>query len=45
MLYVLDACALIAYLRAEAGASVVGDALADSANTCFAHGVNLCEVF
>ena len=39
---VLDACAMIAYLRGEPGAAVVKDHIA--APGCFAHGVNLCEV-
>ena len=42
---VLDACAMIAFLRAEPGADVVSDLLADPANRCYAHAVNLCEVY
>jgi PIN domain nuclease of toxin-antitoxin system len=42
---VFDACALIAFIRGEKGAEVVGTALADSARACFAHWVNLCEVY
>lgn len=49
MIYVLDACAMIAYLRNEAGADVVEtallEALIDPATQCVAHSVNLCEVF
>jgi PIN domain nuclease of toxin-antitoxin system len=36
---------MIAYLRNEPGASRVTQALADPNNQCFAHAVNLCEVF
>src|SRR5204863_3965514 len=45
MTYVLDACAMIAYLRAEPGGMVVRDILADTRNYCVAHAVNLCEVY
>ena len=45
MIYVLDACAMIAYLRDESGADVVEACLADEANDCLAHAVNLCEVY
>ncbi len=45
MIYVLDACAMIAYLRNEAGADVVEAAMLDPTHQCFAHYVNLCEVF
>ena len=40
---VLDACALIAYLRGEAGSERVAEHLI--AGNCFAHAVNLCEVY
>jgi len=42
---VLDACAMIAFLRGENGANVVAQVLRDPADTCFAHSVNLCEVY
>jgi PIN domain nuclease of toxin-antitoxin system len=45
MNFVLDACAMIAFLRGESGADVVRDLLSDSSNNCFAHAVNLCEVY
>jgi PIN domain nuclease of toxin-antitoxin system len=45
MLYLLDACALIVFLRGEPGAAFVRDILSNTANTCFAHWVNLCEVY
>jgi len=43
--FVLDASAMIAYLRDEAGAGVVAEALLDSESRCYAHALNLCEVF
>jgi len=45
MINVLDACAMIAYLRDEPGADVVEALLLDKNNSCVAHAVNLCEVF
>lgn len=45
MIYVLDACALIAFLRKELGADVVRAVLFDSEKVCYAHAINLCEVF
>jgi len=45
MINVLDACAMIAYLRGEPGADVVEALLLDKNNSCVAHAVNLCEVF
>lgn len=45
MIYVLDASAMVAFLRDEAGAPIVEAALTDAGNTCFAHAVNLCEVY
>ncbi|MEA3278367.1 MAG: type II toxin-antitoxin system VapC family toxin [Pseudomonadota bacterium] len=41
--YVLDACALIAFLRGESGSDVVEEKLIEEG--CFAHAVNLCEVY
>jgi len=43
--YVLDACALIAFLSREPGASVVDGLLTDPKNVCLAHAVNVCEVY
>jgi PIN domain nuclease of toxin-antitoxin system len=40
---VLDACAVIAYLRDEGGADIVESALMES--DCVIHAVNLCEVY
>lgn len=45
MIYILDACAMIAFLRRETGADVVEAILLDENNRCFAHAINLCEVF
>ena|SRR2546423_4480848 len=45
MIYVLDACAMIAYLRSETGRDVVEQALIDPSGLCVAHAINLCEVF
>ena len=45
MIDVLDACAMIAYLTAEPGGEVVRSRLSDPATTCYAHAVNLCEVY
>ena len=44
MIYILDSCAMIAYLRSEIGANVV-QKIIDSVNTCYAHAINLCEVY
>jgi predicted nucleic acid-binding protein len=43
MTYVLDACAIIAMLRNEAGAEITEQLLLEQ--TCIAHAVNLCEVY
>lgn len=42
---VLDASALVAYLRDEAGAHVVRALIVDEQVQCVVHAVNLCEVF
>ncbi len=42
---ILDACSLIAFLRREPGASVVDALLIDADILCFAHAINLCEVY
>lgn len=42
---VLDACAMIAFLRDEPGAEVVEGILTHPTDRCFAHAVNLCEVY
>lgn len=43
--HVLDSSAMIAYLVGELGASVVEALLNDPDALCYAHSVNLCEVF
>jgi predicted nucleic acid-binding protein len=45
MTLIFDASAMIAYVRDEPGAEVVRQLLRDTANTCYAHAVNLCEVY
>ncbi len=45
MIYVLDASAMIAFLRDETGADVVSAALADAGSRSIAHALNLCEVY
>ena len=45
MIYVLDASAIIAWLRAEPGADVVDAAIRDLNSQCLAHAINLCEVY
>lgn len=49
MIYVLDASAMIAYLRSEPGADVVEtallEAMLDPTIQCIAHAINLCEVY
>lgn len=44
MTLVLDACAIIAYLRDEEGADAVEAVLIDD-NDCVVHAINLCEVY
>jgi PIN domain nuclease of toxin-antitoxin system len=41
----LDASAMLALARNEPGADVVMAALLDPTELCYAHSVNLCEVF
>ena len=45
IIYILDSCAMIAYLRREIGADVVQNIIVNSASVCFAHAINLCEVY
>lgn len=45
MIYVLDACAMIALLRRELGEDVVWSYLNDPTSTCYAHAINFCEVY
>ena len=41
----LDACAMLAYLQQEAGGDVLADMLKDSTVSCYAHAVNMVEVY
>ena len=43
--FVLDACAILAFLRQEAGAEAVEDLLTDPNVQCIVHVINLCEVY
>jgi predicted nucleic acid-binding protein len=45
VIYILDASAIIAYLRGEPGADAVSAILVDPAHVCLAHALNLCEVY
>ncbi len=45
MNYALDACAMVAYLNGEPGTAVVAALLAAPNNVCYAHAINLCEVY
>ncbi len=45
MIYVLDASAIIAWLRNEPGADVVDSSVRDVNSQCLAHAINLCEVY
>lgn len=45
MNHAFDACAMIAYLRAEAGGTVVDGFLNTPTDTCYAHTINLLEVY
>ena len=45
MICVLDACAAIALLRRELGEAVVWAHLSDPKAICFAHAINLCEIY
>ena len=45
MEYVLDASAIVAYLRGEPEGTVMRELLIDPDATCYAHAMNLCEVY
>jgi PIN domain nuclease of toxin-antitoxin system len=45
VIYILDASAIIAYLRGEPGAGVVSGILVSPVHECFVHALNLCEVY
>jgi uncharacterized protein with PIN domain len=42
---ILDACAAIAFFRAETGAELVGNYLLDKHHDCYIHSINACEVY
>ncbi|MCU1242420.1 MAG: hypothetical protein JWO71_3146 [Candidatus Acidoferrum typicum] len=43
--HIVDACAGIAYLKAEAGHALLTNILTDGRNSAAMHAVNLCEVY
>ena len=45
MIAVLDSSAMIAFLHDEPGADVVEGMFDDKSTRCYAHSVNLCEVY
>ncbi len=45
MIYVLDSSAIIAWLTDENGADAVDKILRDIDVSCYAHNINLCEVY
>lgn len=45
MILVLDASAMIAFLRDEPGAAVVEAVFTSGTDTCIVHAINLCEVY
>ncbi len=45
MNYLLDACALIAYVRGEPGNLIVEDILLDSRSSIVIHAINACEAY
>jgi len=45
VIYILDASAMIAYLRGEPGADAVSAMLVNTSHDCLVHAVNLCEVY
>jgi len=45
VIYILDASAIIAYLRGESGADAVSVVLVGPTHECLVHALNLCEVY
>src|ERR1017187_2375705 len=45
MKYVLDSCALIAFIRDEEGTDVIEQVLLDGTSTVMMHAINVCEVY
>lgn len=44
-LQILDACAMLAFVRREPDANVVDELLTENNTVCYAHAINVCEVF
>ena len=44
-IHIFDASVMVAYLNGEPGAKVVETLLADPNAECYAHSINLCEVY
>ncbi len=44
-LQILDACAMLAFVRREPGANVVDELLTENNTVCYAHAINVCEVY
>jgi len=44
-IHILDASAMVAYLSEEPGEAVVASLLAGPTAVCYAHTINLCEVY
>lgn len=44
-LYILDSCAVIAFLQDEPGAQIVTEILENPGNRCLLHAINACEVY
>jgi hypothetical protein len=45
MIYIMDASAMLAFLRDEAGADVIETYLLEPGSHSLAHSINLCEMF
>lgn len=45
MKYVLDSCALIAFIRDEPGAELIEQILLDEDSVVLMHAINVCEVY
>ena len=43
--YVFDACAVVALLQGEEGASVASGLLLEESHRCLVHAINACEVY
>ena len=44
-IFVLDACAMVAYIASESGALIVEGLLIDPKSICYAYSINLREVY